>query len=251
MYGKTEGKLFSTLEIMNTEIIDNFLSGTLPEAERKALEARMKTDTAFAKEVAVQLMAHKAAKQAADEARKADFDELRGQMSRQPKQPMVTIGRIAWAAAASLALIVGFFWLSNRPANELQLTENYISHELAQLPQLMGAEADSMQNAIALYNQKDYEKAKQIFEKIQSNKAKATEYAGLCALQSGDYKTALELFGQLEKEANMASRARLLQAMALIKSGDKSRYFEVLKSINIKDLSLEEREYVQSLGVLQ
>jgi tetratricopeptide (TPR) repeat protein len=234
----------------NLEIIDEYLAGSLSDTEKAEINMQILKDKAFAKDFAMTLMAKKAAKEAADIERKKDFESLKSGMDLQ-KNDNIFSKRYAkaWAAAASIALIIGIFTIFNIEPNQEEIANNYIKNELTELPVLMGTDTDSLQKAIEFYNKKSYSEAAIIFEKLANQNPKSLEYYGLTALQLEQYDKASTIFEKLSAKEEFKSRAKLLQALSLIKKGDKAKSQEIIKAINKKDLSLEDREFIQDMAV--
>ncbi len=235
------------------EIIDSYLNGALSDNEKKEVELKITADQTFAKDFAMVLLSKKAAKEEADKIRKIQFDEIKAELELSINKPgkIIKFQFSKWAltAAASIALIMGLILFNIQKPNHELLTDNYINEKLTLLPVLMGTETDSLQMGIQLYNKKAYNEAGIIFEKIATKIPKALEYQGLTALQLEKFDDALVSFQKLAQNEMYKSRAQLLQALTLIKKGDKTHYFEILKAINKKDLSLEEREFIEDMGI--
>lgn len=234
----------------NLEVIDEYLAGSLSDTEKTEIDLQILKDKAFAKDFTMTLMAKKAAKEAADIERKKDFESLRSGMVLQKNDNIFTKGYAkAWAAAASIAAIIGFFFLFNNKPNTEEIANNYIKSSLTDLPVLMGNDADSLQKAIEFYNKKSYAEAANIFEKLANRDPKTLEYYGLTALQLEQYDKAATIFEKLSANETFKSRAKLLQALSLIKKGDKAKSIEIIKAIDKKDLSLEDREFIEDMAI--
>ncbi|MES2797553.1 MAG: hypothetical protein V4683_16410 [Bacteroidota bacterium] len=234
----------------NLEVIDEYMNGELSETQKQEVEKQIATDQVFAKDFAMMLLAKKAAKEVADLQRKKDFESLRSGIVLE-KQDNIFSKRYVkvWAVAASLALIIGFFWIFNTSESTEQLADNYIKTQLETLPVLMGTEEDSLQKGLGLYNKKSYQEAYAIFEKIAPKDSKALEYLGLAALQLEKYEVAIKSFEKLSIDETYKSRAKLLQALTYIKKGQKDKSFEIIKGINKKDLSIEDREFIEDMAL--
>jgi tetratricopeptide (TPR) repeat protein len=234
----------------NLEIIDEYLAGSLSDTEKAEIDMQILKDKAFAKDFAMTLMAKKAAKEAADLERKKDFESLKSGMDLQKRDNIFTKRYTkVWAAAASIIVLFGLFvLLDGKPSSE-EIANNYIKSELSELPVLMGNDTDSLQKAIEFYNKKSYSEAANIFEKLANRNPKSLEYYGLTALQLEQYDKAATIFEKLSAKEEFRSRAKLLQALSLIKKGDKAKSQEIIKAIDKKDLSLEDREFIQDMAV--
>lgn len=237
----------------NLEIINEYLSGELDEKQKGEVEMQIANNEAFAKEFTMILLAKKAAKEEAATIRKAEFESLRTKMASKPVGGPIGFfpnnNMVKIAMAASLALIIGFFWIFNQTETPQNLANNYIETKLNKLPVMMSAADDSLTKAINFYNKKEYTQAKPIFEKLSKNEPKAMEYLGLTNLQLEQYDEAIAIFKALSTNKTYTSRAKLLWALSLIKKGDKQQYYEILKGIDKNDLSLEDREFVEEMAI--
>jgi tetratricopeptide (TPR) repeat protein len=234
----------------NLEIIDDYLNGKLSDEEKKEIERQIVKDKVFAKEFSFMLLSKKAAKQEADILRKKEFESLKSGIELQKGNNKFLNKRVyTWVAAASIALIAGFFLIFNNNESPERMAQNYIDKNLATLPVLMGNEEDSLQKAINFYNKKAYTEASIIFEKLSKHNAKAMEYYGLNALQLNQYEKAITIFEQLSTNETYKNRAKLLLALSHFKKGENEKCYEILKSINRKDLSVEDREFVEDMAI--
>lgn len=234
----------------NLEIIDEYLAGSLSDTEKAEVDMQILNDKAFAKDFAMTLLAKKAAKEEADIQRKKNFESLKSGMDLEKNDNIFTKKYAkVWAAAASIALMVGFFAIFNNEPNQEEIANNYIESKLNVLPVLMGTDADSLQKAIELYNKKSFTEAANIFEKLANRDAKNLEYYGLTALQLEQYDKAATIFEKLSAKEEYKSRAKLLKALSLIKKGDKAKSMEIIKAINKKDLSLEDKEFIEDMAI--
>lgn len=234
------------------ETIDRYLKGELSDTEKREVEIQITEDQPFAKDFAMVLLSKKAAKEEANKVRKEQFEEIRTKLERENKTgKTINFQYTKWsiAAAASVILILGITIFNNQKPNHELMANNFINEKLTTLPVLMGTETDSLQMGIQLYNKKAYSEAGVIFEKIANKVPKALEYQGLTFLQLGNFDNALIAFQKLSKNELYKSRAQLLQALTLIKKGDKTQYFELLKAINKNNLSLEEREFIEDMAI--
>jgi tetratricopeptide (TPR) repeat protein len=234
----------------NLEIIDAYLEGELSDTEKSEVDMQIAENKDFAKEFTFIILAKKAAKEAADAERKKDFEALKSGLELQKNNNIFTkrYSKI-WAAAASILVIMGLFLIFDTKPNAEKLANNYIKTQITELPVMMGADDDSLQLAIQFYNKKEYTNAQIIFEKLAVKNPKALEYLGLSALQLEQYDKAVQVFEQLSVNKTYKSRAKLLIALSLIKKGDKARCYQIIKEIELKDLSLEDREFIEDMAI--
>jgi hypothetical protein len=235
------------------ETIDSYLNGELSDKEKKEIELKIKQDQLFAREFTFALLSKKAAKEDANKERKEQFEEIRTklELAKNKSGKIIKFQYSKWAiaAAASVILILGITIFNNQKPNHEYMANSFIDENLTTLPVLMGTETDSLQMGIQLYNKKAYTEAEVIFEKIAYKVPKALEYQGLTALQLENYDKALIAFQKLAQNEIFKSRGQLLQALTLIKKGDKTQYFEIIKAINKNNLSIEEREFIEDMAI--
>ena len=102
----------------------------------------------------------------------------------------------------------------------------------------MDASRDSLQLGIAAYNNKDYNRALQLFTGVEKNdtaNSDAKKYAGLAYLQQQDYDKAIQQFDELSNMKGLFSNAGdFLKAVSLLernKSGDKEEAKQLLQKV--------------------
>ncbi len=203
------------------EQIDKYFNNELSLSERKDFEHQLATDAELADNTAFYLNANLAAKNLANEKRKAEFDTLRQGIS---SRPVRKIKPVSWAVgiAASILLVVGF-WRINQASetNTDEFANIYIQEHFENLPVKMDANADSLQMGLRLFNEKKLKEAQRIFEAIlyrKNNDSESIKYAGITALRLGEYDKALEYFRSLGKQTNLFSNpGKFYEAITLMK----------------------------------
>jgi tetratricopeptide (TPR) repeat protein len=103
----------------------------------------------------------------------------------------------AYVAAACLVLAISVYLFEARTTPQ-KLATAYINNTLSQT---MDASHDSIQLGIAAYNDKEYERALQLFEGVEQrdpSNSDAKKYAGLTYLQKQDYDKAIKQFDELQ-----------------------------------------------------
>jgi tetratricopeptide (TPR) repeat protein len=236
----------------HTEYIDDYLAGNLNPEERKNFEKQMEQDKSLAEEVAFYLAAKQALKEELAGDRKEWFRELASQNATLSEKttpaPVRTIWVYRLAAAAVFVGIVFFSWnLFFQPSSisPNALADKYISTNLENLGVTMGV-LDSMQEALQLYNAKQYTRALQHFEQIiqrDTSNYKAKTNAGLSSLMLGDYDKALSYFQQLATYPLYSNPAVFYEALTLMKRnqrGDKEQAKRLLKEVVDNHLDNEE-----------
>ena len=219
----------------NLKNIAAYFEGQLSDSERKAFESDLKTNTALAKEVAFYVQAKQAAKQLAIQERKAEFEDLRTQYKNTR-----TVALWPWtgALAAACVVLVGSWLFFNQP-NTSELANNYIKNDIAQISLTMGADVDSIQTGIELYNDKKYTEALSIFmalnPKTNDEAVFKLEYTGLSQLQLGQYEKAISSFQTLAQKQNVVNnKGKFYEALTLMKRGittDKNKSIQLLEVV--------------------
>jgi tetratricopeptide (TPR) repeat protein len=153
--------------------------------------------------------------------RKAEFEELRKEISNRSSgkiKPMIWISGIA----ASMLLALGFWWFSHTNViNPEVFADTYIKEHFENLPVKMDGNADSLQMGLRLFNEQKLSEAQLIFEDIVQRKnsdSEAIKYAGITAMRLKKYDKAIVYFQSLSKQTSLFSNpGKFYQALALMK----------------------------------
>lgn len=226
--------------------IDSYFGGTLPAQEKVAFEKRCEEDESFAAEVAFYVATRDELKNELHQNKKRDFEELYRQLAPVQK-PVGVVRRLTpYIAAAAACILLFFGWMIFfKPADTQQLASEYISENLSTLSTTMGAnDKDSLQSGIAAYNEKNYEKAGQIFKSLAGNSEVAPEaikYLGIVYLTTNRYEEAIAQFDTLSKYGTLfANPALFYKAVVMMKRsapGDREAAKNLLEEVVRKDLS--------------
>ena len=202
--------------------IDDYFKGELTPEQVREFDQEIINDPEFASLVAFYISSQQAASFVSDDERRLRFRNLGSATSPKMRKGFVLKLRPFIAVAAVLsALIIGWF-LFLRPVSPQQLADKYINNQLTSLGVTMSSKADSMQDALRLFNQGKMENALIIFEKLMqsdsSNLFTALKNAGIASLRLKDYDKALTYFTQLEnlKEYH-ANPGKFYHALTLLK----------------------------------
>ncbi len=230
----------------NLEYIDNYFAQDPSEAEKKDFEWRCENDKGFAEDVAFYITAREEAKAALLKQKQTEWKQ---QESNKDKElffikPFKRISDHKWwyAAAACIALAIGTYFFE-RQSSPQQLANNYIDKNFGQLSLTMDGSKDSMQTAIADYNDQKFDKALPIFEDVYKNHPEnndALKDAGIVYLVSKNYDKALQDFDELsDKKGLFSNPGMFLKAVTLLhrnKDGDKAAAKELLQEVQQKNL---------------
>ncbi|MFC5408371.1 hypothetical protein ACFPMF_03565 [Larkinella bovis] len=224
------------------EFIDDYFSGRLSPAERMRFETSLEADNRLAESVAFYLSTREAAKRAAHDRRKAEFDALR--QSAVPVRAFPTGFALAMAASVVLLLGLGGYWLfQQKTASPVELADQYVQAHYRQLSSTMGGPGDRLQTGIGYYNQGKFAEAGAVFDELlmaQPHNDRIQEYAGLSALRTGNYDRAIERFQELGKRTDLyANPGLFLEALARLKrnqTGDREQAKTLLKTVVAQNL---------------
>ncbi|MCP9766039.1 CDC27 family protein [Lacihabitans soyangensis] len=213
----------------DTKLIDDYLGGMLSAEEMAVVEQRIMADTAFAESVAFHA-------QAKSILRDEILLDKHKQWTSQPKAkvPMFTI--LSAGIAAVLLLVAGWwFFAKNSEPNLETLAQNYIDQNLSTLPVKMDAKEDSLELGKQYYNEGEYTKALEVFEKL--NDPKALEFAGLSALKGKKYPEAIQFFEKLSQNTELLeNKGKFYLALTYLQQGQKQKAEVLLEEIKKEGL---------------
>ena len=220
--------------------VEAYFKRQLSDAEMKQFEERCIHDAAFARQVALFISTEEGIRQQLLEEKKQQWRAISINEANLTAAPVRKIAIRKWmmyAAAACILLAVALIF-TFRSASPHQLADGYIAQHYKYLSQTMNVTSDSLQQGIAAYNNKDYNTALQLFEKVyQSNPAnsKAKKNIGLVYLATKQYDKALQQFEQLANTPGLHENSGLfLMAVTLLernKAGDEARAKELLQQV--------------------
>jgi hypothetical protein len=240
----------------NLEYIDDYFGRNVSDAEKKDFELRCESDKGFAEDVAFYIMAREEAKAALLKQKQAEWDPQENNKDKETFfiKPFERIPAYKWwyAAAACLALVFGTYFFESRSSPE-QLADNYINKNFSQLSITMDGGKDSMQRAIADYNNKHFDKALPVFEalyKSHPDNSDALKDAGIVYLVSKNYDKALQVFDELENKKLFSNPGTFYKALTLLrrnKEGDKAAAKQLLEQVQQEHLenSKEAEEWLR------
>jgi hypothetical protein len=219
------------------EQIEKYFKNELSLSERQDFENQLATDSELAENTAFYLNANVAAKTLANEKRKAEFEVLRKELS---NRPVRKIKPLTWAIgiAASILLVVGFWWINQKSElNTEEFANTYIQEHFDDLPVKMDANTDSLQIGLRLFNKQKFKEAQSVFEAIlhrKNNDSEAIKYAGITALRLAEYDKSIAYFRALSKQTNLFSNpGKFYEAITLMKQqpANKKEIEQLLKDV--------------------
>ena len=222
------------------EYIDSYFNKTLSAEERTAFEKRCEVDKDFAEQVAFYITARQSLKEKLLNQKQIEWQTKKDEedLPFLPSFKKSFASRwITYAAAACFVLAASVYLFEANSAHK-RLAKNYISDKYETLSQTMDASHDSIQLAIAAYNNKDYSKALDVFRSVETNdplNSEVKKYTGLTYLQQENYDSAVMQFDMLANMKGLHSNAGdILKAISLMersKPGDKEVAKKLLQKV--------------------
>ncbi len=204
------------------ETIDNYFTGQLAAPEKTRFEQRINTDAELAEAVAFYVQARQTARQQAQGAlvqagRKAEWATLR---ERQVKVRQPVWVPMAWVAAASVLLLLGFFLFSPQPSAP-EVADHYIKENLTTLSVMMSSKPDTLQLARQAYNTRQFAQAETLladWQRPNTDNTEVLKLAGLVSLRQEKYDKAIEQFHSLSQRTGLRANPGLFyEAIARMK----------------------------------
>ena len=236
--------------------IDQYFNNELSPAEKLVFEKRCESDQAFADEVAFYVSSRASAEAEADLQMKKRFDQL--YFERRSNTRVRSISRFSFisiAAAASVILFLGWFFLLN-PPSATQLADRYIQEHFQTISPSLSNTKDSIELGKNAFNNKNYPVAEKIFIALsgESNvRAEAIEYLGILYLATARYDEAIVQFEKLSRDTTLqVNYGSFYESIALIKrnrEGDHAKAKLILQAINTNGLAgrKEAAEWIKGL----
>ncbi len=222
------------------EYIDAYLKKTLNEEEQKTFERRCEEDKAFAQEVAFFITTKQALQEELLQQKRSLWQNKNAE-DEIPILPLIkrsfTSRWFMYAAAACLVLAASVY-LFEANSSPRRLADNYIKTNYGNLSITMSGDKDSITLGQAAYNNKQYDRALQLFRGVERHDAfnsDAKKYAGLAYLQKDEYDSALLQFEVLANMQHLFSNpGDFLKAVTLLernKPGDKTEAKKLLQKV--------------------
>jgi tetratricopeptide (TPR) repeat protein len=212
--------------------VEAYFKRELSDAEMKQFEERCVQDEAFAKQVALYISTEEGIRQRLLDEKKQQWRAIskgEGNATATPIKKMSIRKWVVYAAAACVLVAVSLI-VTSRSDTPQQLADKYVAAHFTFLSQEMGASQNTLQQGIAAYNNKEYDRALQLFQQVyQSNPAnsKAKKNIGLVYLATKQYEQALQEFEALANTPGLYENPGLfLMAVTLLernKEGDEAR----------------------------
>ncbi len=222
------------------EYIDAYFQKTLNEEEKKTFEKRCEEDKAFAQEVAFFVTARQTLQEELLQQKRSLWQNKNAE-DEIPILPLIKrsfANRWFMYAAAACLVLAASVYLFEANSSPRRLADNYIKTNYSNLSLTMSADKDSITLGQAAYNNKQYDRALQLFKAVEKNDASnpdAKKYTGLTYLQKNEYDSALLQFEVLAAMQNLFSNpGDFLKAVTLLernKPGDKNEAKKLLQKV--------------------
>lgn len=231
------------------EYIEAYFEKGLSNLERQLFEERCVNDEDFAKEVAFYIVSRQAMREELLDKKKQQWREYENDLietaapASRPVRKISFRNWLPYAAAACILLAVALVYFFTSSDTPQRFAENYIKNNYSQLSQNMDASTNSLQQGIAAYNKKDYDKALLLFQNVYDthpDNSDAKKYLGLVYLVRKDYDKALVHFDELAQKKGLFSNPGLfLKALTLLernKGSDKDAAKRLLEQVVVDKL---------------
>lgn len=208
------------------ELIEDYLDGTMGDADRRQFEARLVADPELARELSTQKLIHEGIQQAG---RKELHGSLRDLEASLPpiEAETVPLWRNTWLriAAAITVLAVCSYLLWTRQAGPGQLFDEYFDpYPNVIIPTVRGdvaADTTLKAKAYRAYDRKAYREAIEFFEKAEADEA-VLLYLANSHLAAGDAERAIILLNRVIRDYDAFDEvARWYLCLAYLKAGRK------------------------------
>jgi len=241
---------------MNKEdLINGYFEGTLSDNELKTLESLLENDAAFTEDFEFQKALKSALKKEDRKNIKAIFSDL-NQKNIASKTKVFNIR--PWLVAASIAILVGLgswllFFNSNTLDTDTLYATHFVPYENVVNPIQRGVEIENIKTkAFLAYENGEYEKALQLFEKANTHSEDhyITFYEAIILMQLNKHEKAINLLNEyITNDGKLADRATWYLALSYLKLGKIKPCKTTLKTL-IELNSFKTNEALNLLNIL-
>jgi tetratricopeptide (TPR) repeat protein len=224
----------------NTERIDRFLRGELPEEEKKALETELSQNADLASELALQKDMEAFLRKQTQRAALRDQLQAVGGEFFQPAEKaepgrIVSLPRrqtLRWvigiAATVTLLLVARFLLQPN-------LYDQFAQHPPLAMIEKSNEAQDNLAAMEAAFNQQDYARALPLLEAYQRQKPEDLQvelYLGICWLETQQYAKANTVFQKISQtESSFKDYGQWYLALSYLKQGNKTACRKILLEV--------------------
>jgi tetratricopeptide (TPR) repeat protein len=227
------------------ERIEKYYKQELTSDERKQFETDVQRNRQLAEEFAFYLQTRQVMREELLTQRHADWQSL---SQPAPTRRVRFLGYYSAAAMLLLAVGIGwYFFFYSRPLNPQEMAAAYVESTLSKLPTQLDASKDSLQMAVAFYNEGNFAEAEKWTESMLTrnpDNAEILKLAGLVALQTKKSDKAIGYFHHLAGQTDpYANPGTFYEAIAYLRRGkptDNSTADSLLKVVIANDLEGKE-----------
>lgn len=268
-----ENDLRAELELLRTEAnltnIEAYVGGTLNDSATQAFEARMEEDADLANTVEAYGVGEDAVEMLIENNLRAELKQLQSESSAAKVVPMAPKERklrvatkqpakrrnlfSSLAAAASVALLLGFFTFQNFPSTDALLVE----HSTFVMPEAnrSGDETVVHPLTIGMEAQKkgDYTTAIDFYKNIPADNTRYSEaqfFLGHTYYEKGAYSEAIDQFGKVAAAGDIRykEQAEFYQLLSYVANGQEDADFDKLMNKIIADEGHDAHEKAKDLN---
>ena len=221
----------------NWNDIEAYFNNTLSESERLKIEEKMKTDQAFAQEVALYQNIEGGLRLKGNKALKAQLNEIHNRVIPEAAKPKVcqlsTGSWLAIAASIALLILAGYFLLG--PASNT--SDNLFAAHYERFEwdaETRSTQTDELQQLTQLYNSQNTREFLQAAENGQWSPAQNPQLAlalGSSYLEEGQYEKAVQYFETASANTLFQSEAQWYLALTYLKQEKTSEATELLQAL--------------------
>ncbi len=215
------------------ELIERYLAKDLSEEELSSFEKRLKTDESFSQEVDNQRLTHKATDIYAQLQTKEKVKESFDAVQQSEKYNRQTLLRIA--AAILVLIIAGIGFFAPRNYSNQSLADSNFETFPDRITTMGAASDDQIAAAMKAYNEKDFEKAIELFSGLPQNLPQnelISLYTAIAMMETNQFESAKSIFQQLiDAESAQSDVAQWYLALTFLKSNDTENAKSLLHQI--------------------
>jgi tetratricopeptide (TPR) repeat protein len=228
----------------------------LSESERLKIEEKMKTDQAFAQEVALYQSIEGGLRLKGNKALKAQLNEIHNRVVPEASKPKVrqlsTGSWLAIAASIALLILAGYFLLG--PASNT--SDNLFAAHYERFEwnaETRSTQTDELQQLTQLYNSQNTGEFLQAAENGQWSPAQNPQLAlalGSSYLEQGQYEKAIQYFETASTNTLFESEAQWYLALTYLKQEKTDKTIEILQNLEQQNTSFYANKAQQLLDKL-
>jgi len=229
---------------ISPELIEKYLTYSLPETEQAEFARKLESDSALAAQVSDYRLAMKSAEHYG----KIKLKERLGKIMTETKAEQAKWHNNQWmriAAAVLIFLAAGSPFLFNHFNQGIDYQQIY-TENFNLYPNVLNQRSDDVQKnvmlteAMSYYSDKDFVNAFALLDELSKKQdslaATVTFYKGICLLGAGKDEEAAEVFSNIlsNPDESYKNPARWYLALTFIKSGKQAEAEALLKEISVE-----------------